>query len=140
MNYKNPSLISTYILNLTFLNDYERRGFISYWETKLDNFAKIATMYSKLQKCAWINHNIWYAGRDNRDSYKYRRIIISEIVWVFPFPFKHEHFLFLLRTFSNRILYTLIKIYTIKNMLSPLLHERSGEVEATTSNIIWVIT
>lgn len=116
----NPSLISTYILNLTFLNDYERRGFISYWETKLDNVAKIATMYSKLQKCVWINHNIWYAGRDNRDRYTYRRIIISEIIWVFLFLLNMNIFckkkknLFLLRTLSNRILYTLIKFIQLK--------------------------
>lgn len=98
------------------------------------------------KKCVWINHNIWYAGRDNRDSYKYRRIIISEIVWVFLFLLNMNIFckkkknLFLLRTLSNRILYTLIKFIQWKNMLSPLLHERSGEVEATTSYIIWVIT
>lgn len=105
---------------------------------------RFATMYSKLQKCVWINHNIWYAGRDNRDSYKYRRIIISEIVWVFLFLLNMNIFcikknLFLLRTLSNRILYTLIKIYTIKNMFSPLLHERSGEVESTTTYISRVI-
>lgn len=142
----NPSLISTYI--------FESDLFEWLWKTwihfilrdKIGQFRKDCNnVYSKLQKCVWINHNIWYAGRDNRDRYTYRRIIISEIVWVFLFLLNMNIFcikknLFLLRTLSNRILYTLIKIYTIKNMLSPLLHERSGEVEATTSNIIWVIT